>query len=70
MRKRFGWVFAAHQVGAAVAAFGAGFTRTEFSTYLPAFYTAGTACLVAALLAISIRRGQRTGSPDIRPATA
>jgi sugar phosphate permease len=65
----FGWVFAAHQVGAAVAAFGAGFTRTELSTYLPAFYTAGTACLVAALLAISIRRG-RTDTAGVQPATA
>ena len=53
----FGWIFVGHQLGAATAAFGAGFTRTEFATYLPAFYAAGAACLVAALLAISIRRG-------------
>jgi sugar phosphate permease len=52
----FGWVFAGHQIGAAVAAFGAGWVRTEYSTYLPAFYAAGFACLVAALLAISIKR--------------
>jgi predicted MFS family arabinose efflux permease len=52
----FGWIFVGHQMGAATAAFGAGFTRTEFATYLPAFYAAGAACLVAALLAISIRR--------------
>jgi sugar phosphate permease len=51
----FGWIFAAHQVGAAAAAFGAGFSRTELLTYLPAFYTAGAACLVAAVLAIMIR---------------
>jgi sugar phosphate permease len=51
----FGWIFAAHQVGAAVAAFGAGFSRTELLTYLPAFYTAGAACLVAAVLAIMIQ---------------
>jgi sugar phosphate permease len=52
----FGWVFASHQVGAAVAAYGAGLSRTELSTYLPAFYTAGAMCLVAALMAIAIRR--------------
>jgi sugar phosphate permease len=63
----FGWVFTAHQIGAAVAAFGAGFTRAELSTYLPAFYAAGAACLVAALLAISIRKGAGAGAP--RPQT-
>ncbi len=58
----FGWVFAGHQMGAATAAFAAGFTRSEFATYLPAFYTAGAACLVAALLALAIR----TPRADIR----
>jgi len=43
----FGWIFAAHQLGAATAAFGAGFTRTEWSTYVPAFLAAGAACLLA-----------------------
>jgi sugar phosphate permease len=66
----FGWVFAAHQLGAAVAAFGAGFTRSELSTYLPAFYTAGTACLVAAVLAISIRKAGRSGSSGVQPVAA
>ncbi len=66
----FGWIFAAHQVGAAVAAFGAGFTRSELSTYLPAFYTAGTACLIAAVLAISIRKARRTDTPDAQPVPA
>ncbi|HLJ69809.1 MAG TPA: MFS transporter [Roseiarcus sp.] len=43
----FGWIFAAHQLGAATAAFGAGFSRTEWSTYVPAFLIAGAACLFA-----------------------
>jgi len=43
----FGWIFAAHQLGAATAAFGAGLSRTEWNTYLPAFFVAGAACLVA-----------------------
>ena len=34
----FGWIFAGHQIGAASAAFGAGLIRTEYSTYLPAFF--------------------------------
>jgi sugar phosphate permease len=52
----FGWVFTGHQLGAATAAFGAGFTRTTFTTYMPALYAAGFACLAAALLALSVKR--------------
>ncbi len=40
----FGWVFTAHQIGAAVATYGAGAARTGLSTYLPAFYAAGVSC--------------------------
>jgi len=50
----FGWVFAGHQLGAATAAYGAGLTRTEFSTYLPAFFVAGLLCLVAAILVLML----------------
>ena len=52
----FGWIFAAHQLGAATAAFGAGVSRTELSTYLPALYVAGVACVIAAALALTIGR--------------
>lgn len=55
----FGWVFAGHQLGAATAAFGAGATRTEFATYIPAIYVAGAFCLVASLLVISLKRVPR-----------
>lgn len=55
----FGWVFAAHQLGAAVAAYGAGLTRTLLLTYNPALFTAGAACLVAALLVMTIKRPAR-----------
>ena len=44
----FGWIFAAHQLGAATAAFAAGLSRTEWNTYVPAFFGAGLACLIAA----------------------
>ena len=57
----FGWVFAAHQLGAAVAAFGAGQARTLLLTYNPALFTAGAACLAAALMVLAIR---------LRPANA
>ena len=37
----FGWIFAAHQLGAATAAFGAGLSRSVLASYLPAFFAAG-----------------------------
>lgn len=52
----FGRVFAGHQIGAASAAFGAGLIRTEYSTYLPAFFVAGALCIIAALAVISMRK--------------
>ena len=54
----FGWIFTGHQLGAATAAFGAGWSRTALSTYLPAFYVAGAACIVASLLILTVRRPQ------------
>jgi MFS family permease len=52
----FGWVFAGHQLGAATAAFGAGLVRTEYSTYLPAFFVAGALCLIAAGLVLTLQK--------------
>jgi MFS family permease len=52
----FGWIFTAHQMGAAVAAFGAGVTRDVLASYLPAFAAAGVACVLAAMAVIMIRR--------------
>jgi len=51
----FGWVFAAHQLGAATAAYGAGLTRTLLLTYNPALFAAGAACLIAAASVMMIR---------------
>lgn len=55
----FGWVFTGHQLGAAVAAFGAGTTRTLFDTYLPALYVSGAFCLMASLLVMTLARPLR-----------
>jgi MFS family permease len=66
----FGWVFAGHQIGAASEAFGAGFTRTEFSTYLPAFFTAGMLCIIAALAVLMIRKRPAAGFAVTAPAAA
>ncbi|KAB7786695.1 MULTISPECIES: MFS transporter [Methylorubrum] len=51
----FGWVFAGHQLGAACAAYGAGFSRTVYASYLPAFFIAGGLCLIAAAALVLIR---------------
>ena len=44
----FGWIFAGHQLGAAVMAAAAGVSRDVLSTYLPAFFIAGAICVIAA----------------------
>ena len=54
--------FAAHMIGAAVAAYGAGFSRTTLQTHVPAFYVAGAACLVAAMAVWLIDGGRRRWS--------
>ena len=63
----FGWVFAAHQLGAATAAYGAGLTRTLLLTYNPALFAAGAACLVAAVAVLAIRARQPARGPMPRP---
>jgi sugar phosphate permease len=50
----FGWMFVAHQVGAALAAFGAGWTRTLDGTYAPAFIVSGVLCVIAGVMSLAI----------------
>jgi len=52
----FGWIFAGHQLGAGMAAFGAGLSRTVLLSYLPAFFAAGVLCIIAASLTLVISR--------------
>ncbi|MCE6075127.1 MFS transporter [Agrobacterium vitis] len=56
----FGWVFTGHQLGAATAAYGAGLSRTELQSYLPAFFIAGAFCLLASILAITLEKTGRS----------
>jgi predicted MFS family arabinose efflux permease len=58
----FGWIFTAHMLGAAAAALGAGVSRTELMTYLPALYVAGVACVIAAALVLTIARPHRAAA--------
>ncbi|HYL43111.1 MAG TPA: MFS transporter [Ktedonobacteraceae bacterium] len=63
----FGWIFAAHQLGAATAAFGAGVLRTELGSYQVSFLLAGVLCLLAAGMVIRIGKAPRE-TPTIAPA--
>jgi sugar phosphate permease len=51
----FGWVFAGHQLGAAVAALGGGLSRDLLASYVPAFMASGALCLLAAVAALGLR---------------
>jgi MFS family permease len=50
------WIFAFHQIGGALAAFGAGTVRSETGDYLLAFVTSGVACLLASLIVLRVTR--------------
>ena len=50
----YGWVFAAHQIGGSIAAFGAAVARVKFGDYALAFYTSGIACLLVSILVLRI----------------
>ncbi|MHA7209147.1 MFS transporter [Arthrobacter sp. MDT1-65] len=60
----FGWVFAAHQLGAAAAAGGAGLIRDTTGEYTIAWFGAAGLCAVAALLTFLVRRdtGEHPGT--------
>ena len=55
----FGWVFAAHMVGAGVAASYAGWIRQVQGDYFVAWMTAGAMCLCAAVACMLIPRVHR-----------
>ena len=52
----FGWVFAAHQLGAAAAAVAAGFVRDATGHYTYAWVGAAAMCTVAAVISATIRK--------------
>jgi predicted MFS family arabinose efflux permease len=58
----FGWIFAGHQIGAAMAAFAAGLSRTMLATYLPAFFAAGALCIVASLAVLLIEQRRQAAT--------
>jgi len=59
----FGWVFAAHQLGAAAAAFLAGFIRDATGHYNYAWLGAAAMCTVAAVISATIRKDAAKKKP-------
>ncbi|MEO8451318.1 MAG: MFS transporter, partial [Gemmatimonadota bacterium] len=62
----YGWIGASHQLGASMAAFGAGAIRTELGDYRLAFWISGTLCLLAGLSFLTIgRRALQARTPAL-----
>ncbi len=68
----YGWVFFAHQVGSALAAYSGGITHVWFGDYQFSFLSAGLAGLVAAGFSLQLHEGRRreTATPPAPPAPA
>ena len=58
----YGWVFAAHQVGGAIAAFGAAVLRIKFGDYAAAFYITGVLCVITSYFVLQITLKEKVKS--------
>jgi len=58
----YGWVFAAHQIGGAIAAFGAAVLRIKFGDYAAAFYVTGVMCVVTSYFVLQITLKEKVKS--------
>jgi len=65
----YGWIFTAHQLGGASAAFFGGLLRVEYGGYMEAFMLSGALCLGAAIAVLFIGRG-RSAPERAAPAAA
>ena len=59
----YGWIGASHQLGASMAAFGAGAIRTMLGDYQAAFWIAGVLCVLAGLSFLTIGRRTFSAAP-------
>ena len=53
----YGWVFVGHQIGGAVAAFGAAILRVQIGDYALAFYISGALCILTSYFVLQIAKG-------------
>jgi predicted MFS family arabinose efflux permease len=63
----YGWVFAAHMMGAAIAAWAAGVVREGVGDYAAAFVAAGWIAIIAGFAALGIRRTDSGSAPSPSP---
>ncbi|TCP53431.1 sugar phosphate permease [Tumebacillus sp. BK434] len=61
----YGWIAAAHQLGAAAAAYEAGLLHTWFHGYTLPFVLSGIVCVFAAVMALRIRKPHMTRGRSI-----
>jgi sugar phosphate permease len=66
----YGWVFAAHQLGGASAAFFGGVLRVNFGSYMEAFILSGLLCFLAAIMVLFIGGGRKAPQPAASAAAA
>lgn len=62
----YGWIGASHQLGASMAAFGAGAIRTVLGDYRMAFWIAGALCVLAGTSFLTIGRTMFRVAPAFR----
>lgn len=61
----YGWVFAAHQIGGSIAAFGAAVLRVKLGDYALSFYISGALCLITSYFVLQIAKGKDTTSLQV-----
>jgi len=67
----YGWIGASHQLGASMAAFGAGAIRTVAGGYELAFWIAGVLCVLAGMAFLTVGRRSFAAVPaSLAPASA
>jgi sugar phosphate permease len=64
----YGWVFAAHQLGGASAAFFGGLLRMNYGGYMEAFMISGALCFLAAIAVLFIGGGRKASEPAVAAA--
>jgi predicted MFS family arabinose efflux permease len=65
----FGWVFTAHQIGAAIAAVLAGVIRDETGEYTLAWFSAAALCAIAAAVSLGIKRAPVKAKSEAKTAS-
>lgn len=66
----YGWIGASHQLGASMAAFGAGAIRTVAGGYEMAFWIAGVLCVLAGAAFLTVGRRSFAPAPAVGPLAA